>query len=638
MSRRSLTLLLIYVWLQPISLRAQDHRWPVGKRPPPRHGEMKRVDYKMEIVDTSMHLVAVTMTINKYDAAKPLDLAMPAWSPGAYHLIVPAKNVQRLTVRDTKGNQLPMRQLDRQTWRIAQPPPAGEVIVRYEVYINKMSVVRSQLTDDYAAIHGFDTFLYVVGNLQTPCRLEIKPHSDWHIATGLPAAGTNLWDARDYDILIDSPILWSRFNRRAFHVGGHAHHVVWSGKTDFNIDGMTRDTKRIVEAVWPMFGGLLPYRDYWFLYRWGRRGGGGLEHLNSTRINDGPYGKDDPDQQDRHWGVTSHEYVHAWNVKRIRPSPLGPFDYTREQYTRDLWYFEGVTSYLGDLALVHAGIWSYERYFNSLAKTIQALRDKPATRWMSAEQSSFTTWHKSENAQRARFSYYNKGLVIGLVLDMEIRRRTKGKKTLFDLTKALTQKFRRDGLALKAGEILTQVNQLTGQDFTTFFAKHVAGTTPLKFDRAFNTVGLKLRPVGQIAVAFLGVSTIWKEEGYRLTHIVPKTAAAKAGLKKGDVIIALDDKRIKTTQFSKHIRRFRPGKRVKITYFRKSELRTARVKLGTKMESRNRKLQKSLRHLTLALAPLKKQTASQVRERKRWLSKLPLPTANPVTPGKGLRP
>lgn len=596
---------------------AQEHVWPVGPRPVLRHPDLKPVRYAVEIESGFEHLTAVTMIIEGAGDA-PLDIAMPAWAPGAYRLLVPARNIQRLRAF-AGAKHLRLEQLDRTTWRVQGAPEGEPVVVRYSVHHPKASVVASHVTEEYAGINGFDTFMYVAGNIPTACELTIAQRRGWTIATGLARVG-DTYKARDYDVLIDSPILMGALRTRTFVVAGKKHHVIWSGKNDFDLDRIANDTRRIVEAVHPMFGGPLPYTDYWFLWRFEHGAGGGLEHLNSTRINDGPVGYNDPDELDRHWRVTSHEFVHTWNVKRIRPKPLGPFDYTTEQYTTYLWFAEGFTSYLGDLALLRAGIWTRDRYLRSLAAHIQKLKLTPAADWMSAADASFRTWHKSDNA-KARVSYYNKGLIIGLLLDMELRRRTAGKVSLADLMRDLHARFRKNGRAFGKHDIRTAAEQLSGGDsLEPFFARYVYGTEVPDYTQALSVVGLALTRKPGRPVTYLGVTNRNGKEAL-VTAVEPGSAGAKAGIRVGDIIAVVGDIAVTGDSIGKAIRQHGEGDKVELVLYRGTTAVRVNVALGTRMESDEPGVRKSFENIKWRLSERRDATAEQRLQRDRWLQR-----------------
>ena len=573
------------------------------------------MQYRLEIDNAFGHTLRVSMTISGYDKDKPLDVAMPAWAPGAYHLTVPARNLERMDAT-AAGQALRMQQLDRQTWRVLAPTGVP-VTVSYTCFHRKPSVVTSHVSSDYAGINGFDTFLYVVGNLGVASTVTVKPHEGWDVATALPLRD-GAWFARDYDVLIDSPILWGTFQRREFLVGGKKHHLVWSGKNDFDIDRLASDTQRIVEAVWEMFGGELPYEDYWFLWRFERGAGGGLEHLNSTRINDGPTGYKDPDELDRHWGVTAHEYVHTWNVKRIRPQGLGPFDYSQEQYVTELWFSEGFTSYLGDLALVRAGIWSEERYLASLAEELESHRATPARHWMSAADSSFTTWHKSQNGVDGRVNYYNKGLLIGMLMDLELRRRSGGQYDLTDLMQRMNDDFRKTGLAFPKGTIQKIAESLTNDSWAPFFARYITGTERLAVDKALETVGMTLKKKPGQPVASLGVSTRAGEDA-RVNRVEDDGAAKKAGIQPGDVIISVGDRAVTGGTLASVVSDLSPGKPARVIVQRASRVLVLNVKMGTRWVVARPEARERLRKIRTHIVPRAKATPRAIAERKRWL-------------------
>ena len=619
MARHCVPLAFLALLLQlPVPAARAEHVWPAGPRPALRHPGLRTVEDTLRIHNAHSQLAEVTLRLQGYGSA-PLELAMPAWTPGAYHLVVPARNVQRLRARAlAAGRPLAIDRVDRQTWRVQSPPAGDTVEVRYLVYLARPDVIRSVITDEDAAITGFDTFLYVVGKIPTPCELRIIRHRAWVVATGLRRTGPSSFSAPNYDVLIDCPLLWGRLDLRVFEVGGRKHSVVYSGKNDFDIDRMAADTRRIVEAVWPMFGGPLPYRDYWFLYRFHSRGGGGLEHLNSARMDVRPAGYGDPDAMDRYWSLTSHEFLHAWNVKRIRPNPLGPFDYTQEQLTPYLWFCEGVTSYLGDLALVRADLWSTKRYLQSLAEAFVRYQRRPARAFVSLEDASRSAWYPPENFAAAGVDYYNKGKLVGALLDLRLRRETGGRQHLDGLMRSLYADFRRTGLWFEPGAVRAAAERLTGQRLGRFFEQYVAGTAPLPLGEALHTVGLDLIETPGRKAGTLGVRV--HPRSARVVFIEGGSAAARAGLREGDVVVALAGRRVDGTSLPYEVVKHSPGERTTVTVFRGDRLVTLPVVLGTRTVTGDPTERARFRKMPLQIAPRTGATESEVAEQRRWLS------------------
>ncbi len=343
------------------------------------------VQYELRFEKPNTHLLGVTITVKDLSGTT-VDFAIPAWAPGAYHIMDYAKNVQEFSAASTDGKSLAWHKTDKQTWRV-ELAGAHDVTARYKLFGNTLSDTTVQYNEQHAHLSGPAVWMYVVNGKQWPVRLKIQVPSAWRVATGMERAGENTFTSPDYDTFADAPLEIGDFAEKTFTASGSTYHVLVHdemGGTDFS--KFAEDTKKMVETIVPVFPAAspqraAPYAEYWFLFHIAPVGLGGLEHLNSTQINfssdwsstTGPnqlggggarYGTD----YTLKLFVTAHEFFHAWNVKRLRPRPLGPFDYTREMNTPSLWISEGLTSYYGELAVERAGLEPPHTYLDSIAQ------------------------------------------------------------------------------------------------------------------------------------------------------------------------------------------------------------------------------------------------------------------------------
>jgi predicted metalloprotease with PDZ domain len=306
-------------------------------------------------------------------------------------------------------------------------------------------------------------------------------------------------------------------------------------------------------------------------------GRGGLEHLNSTAINRRKYAGNTEEGWDSLRGVTSHEFFHHWNVKRIRPDVLGPFDYTRQVLTRDLYVSEGMTSYYGDLHLRRSGLWTNEQYYRQLAKQMTELLGKPARAFLSVEESSLETWLKSDDAENASFSYYTKGSLVGLLLDLEIRQRTAGARSLDDVFRYLYEHYALPKPGWPVGGFERAVETVAGSDFTDFFARHVAGTEELPYERMLGYAGLRLekREAALTHESFglkLETENVLPEAlGFTVTSVSSESPAFGV-LATNDILLAVGGERVTLTSLPLQLAKFRNGEQVRLTVFRGDRL------------------------------------------------------------------
>ena len=355
------------------------------------------IEYAVTIKSPIAHLYDVEMDVRGMRTPF-VDLVMPAWEPGVYSIKDFAKNVQDF--HPTARNQtLKWEQTDKLTWRV-EKQPSDDVVVHYQVFSNR-------LTDEMADVAGPSVFMYVDGEKHVPVSVKYNTPNGWKVYTGLEKSGER-YHASDYDIFVDAPaFIGDHLKVLDFEVDKVPHRMVFSQPDISMIDAqVTSDVQDIVQAAKAVFGGKLPYKEYTFLVKvQPATGSGGIEHLNSTRITVGENDFVSQSSYRRFLFVCAHEYFHLWNVKRIRPKVLGPFDYTKEVNTRLLWVSEGITSYYADLLLVRADISTTEDYLFNMSDVINRLQNDPGRLLMSAEEASWTTWNRSDNAENNTISY-----------------------------------------------------------------------------------------------------------------------------------------------------------------------------------------------------------------------------------------
>jgi len=510
------------------------------------------VSYVVSVPKPTSSLLHVVMEIR--GARGPsLDVAMPAWSPGAYRLEWGARNVQGLTAQDAGGRALAADMVDTSVWRIK--PTAPVVRVTYDVYMNTSTV-----NDTHAFIIGTRALMYLVGRAPYPApgpvTVAVDAPSGWKVATGLDSPRPGVFTAPDYDTLVDAPIEASpEIEIVSFTDAGVPYDIVIHARHNYDTAKLRDDVQKIVAEQARMMGGA-PYKRYVFFFHGGNGGSGGLEHLNSTAITFGRYASENPDAYRTFEFVIAHEFYHLWNVKRIRPAILGPFDYSRPQHTRNLYVSEGMTSYVAALSLARSGVWSRQNFYDDLAKNIQELQTQPGHLVTSAEMSSWLTWNRPDNSANVTISYYTKGQILGTLLDLEIRGRTGNRKSLDDVFRRLLAEnglpkpgFGEDAGFRSAVEAVAAAGGATG-DFGDFFRRYAAGLDELPYDTELARVGLKLDISYAPAARSIGVTT--RTDGDRLVvdSVPPSGVGYDAGLMPGDVLVGLNDERVVPATFS----------------------------------------------------------------------------------------
>ena len=517
-------------------------------------------------------------------------LVMPVWTPGSYLVREFARHVQDFEVQDSSGRKLQWEKTNKDTWRVVTAG-AREWRASYRVYANELSVRTNELNSEHASWNNAALLMYLEGYLNAPSTLHVQAPQPWKIATGLPPAGKNTFRAENFDVLYDSPVEVSNFKTISFTVKNVPHRIVIDGEGNYDAEIVKRDVQKIVATSVDLMGGEIPYRDYTFILHLRSNTGGGLEHLNSTALGYPRFGFR-PDTRYRGFlGLVSHEFFHLWNVKRIRPDALGPFDYTKENYTKLLWVAEGITSYYGELILRRAGLVSEKDYLTGIARAFQDFQRVPGRHVMSAEEASFESWIKyyrqDENSINSQVDYYDKGAILGLLLDLEIRKLSHNAKSLDDVMRALYTDFFKQGRNYTPADFQRISEQMAGGTLEDFFARFVRGRDELDYNRALAAAGVRLdsseAAAGTKATekAYLGADL--RQDGDRLmvSRVREGSPAYEQGLNSGDQIVAFDNMRVNIEFFDARMAEKRPGQLVSLTIFRFDDLSALPIKLGS---------------------------------------------------------
>jgi predicted metalloprotease with PDZ domain len=462
-----------------------------------------KLGYSLFMKLPSEHIFEVHIKVSG-NRDNTLDFAMPAWSPGRYVIYNFTRNIQEFIARGADSNLLSWSKLDKQTWRV-ECRNVETFEISYKVFANDLSGTFSQLNETHANYNGASIFMYVSGHKQDPIDLKIKKPGHWKLINGAAADKDQTeFQFENYDILIDTPTEIGDFELDTFRIDGLSYRVMLHSLINFNDnekEQLLDALKRIVESQTGIFG-TPDFKHYTFLLHLVpiSHPTDGMEHLNSTQIMEGDL--------ESLISTASHEFFHVWNVKRIRPAEFGPWDYSQEVYTKSLWICEGLTSYFGDLSLVRSGIWNRSRYYQAVSREIQYLQLQPGRKLMSLEYSSWDTWlflatPKVEltNHDKTTISYYNKGEIVGLIMDLEIRKRTSNRKNLDDVFRYMYEEYyqrgRSENYYLKGhgfahGDFLRAVNKISGSDFTSFFNAYVSGTEEIDYNHFLGYAGLRL--------------------------------------------------------------------------------------------------------------------------------------------------
>ena len=554
------------------------------------------VRYDVSVEDPRTHRLQVVVDIPETTGAT-VDLVLPSWLPGSYHIQDQARNIRGLRAAQAgTGAVLPVTKQDKARWRITTEG-STHIEVRYEVYGHSTEDDGVDVTSEHLFLNPGQFLPYVDGREREALEVAVHAPNDWRVFTELPEIGRSpaRFRARDYDELVDEPIDCGTPVELTVRSAGIPHRILLCGRGgNFEAHQVETDVGKITEAAIRLMGSS-PLQHYTFFYHLGDSSEwpvmGGLEHKHSTSIVVGRTSFR-PEETYRHvLGVTSHEYFHLYNVKRIRPRVLGPFDYTKENYTHLLWAMEGSTDYFCDLILLRAGLLTTPKYLEEVGKKIRSYLNTPGRKVASLEQLSFNAWideyKRYEETPNQSISYYLKGDLATMCLDLEIRHRTEGKTSIETVFRTLWEEYGQKDRGLEETEILSVANRVTGLDLTDFFQHYISGTTEIDFGVFLGYAGLKVeaeeKPPGkedEPIPGWLGITTKEEAGHVRIRSVLEDSPGRRAGLSPGDEIIALDGQRLASTDLSKELKRFPPGSSIEVTVFRRGLLTSVPAETG----------------------------------------------------------
>jgi predicted metalloprotease with PDZ domain len=538
--------------------------------------------YTVRIPAPQTHYVEVEARVPT--AGQPrVELMMAVWTP--YVIREYAKNLEGVTARAADGRPLAVEKSRKNRWRI-ETAGADPILVSYRVYCHVMGVQDNWVDDEFALLNGAPTFLTLSGAAARPHDVRIVLPPAWKTtATGMPPAPgePNHYRAPDYETLVDSPIVAGNPEVHEFAVDGKPHYLVDVGE-DGVFDGgrAARDLARIVREDARLWGGL-PYDKYLFLNML-TGGGGGMEHSNSTALMSDRWNTRTRRNYLRWLDLASHEFFHAWNVKRLRPAELTPGEYETEPYTTSLGVAEGFTSYYAPLMVRRAGLSTEEELLDSLSRTIRELQTTPGRLVQSLSQSSFDTWIKfyrpDENSGNTAISYYTKGAVAGFLLDARVRTATHGAKSLDDVMRVALARNPTGGGYTPAA-FRAAASEVAGTDLSAWFAQVFDSTGELDYQEALDWFGLRFAGESPNRQAWLGADTKVEDGRLMVTRIPRGTPAYAAGLDTGDEIVGFADFRVRPADWDRQLANYQPGDSLPLLLARRGRMLRVTVKLAS---------------------------------------------------------
>lgn len=505
-----------------------------------------KIAFEVSFKEPQAHYAEVQMNISGL-AKDYVDVKMPVWTPGSYLIREFEKSVEEFKAT-AGGKQVKVEKVRKNTWRIFSAK-AANIKINYRVYAFEISVRTPFIDDSHAFLSPTGIFMHPDGMIKSPSTVKIIPFNTWSkVSTGLePVAGDQFtYKATDFDILYDSPIEVGNQDVFEFMAAGVRHEVAMFGGGNYDKEKLKVDMSKIVEEITAVYGEN-PNKHYTFIVHNFLRGGGGLEHLNSTTLGATRNAYNTETGYKGFLALVAHEYHHLWNVKRLRPVALGPFDYDNENYTTNLWVAEGFTSYYENKYMHRAGFNDDATFINDLAGAIGTVTNTPGAKYQSAASSSYDAWiigyRPNENSKNNSISYYSKGEVIGILMDLEIINATKGAKSLDDVMKAMYLQCKTLKRGYTDAEFKAMVEKISGISFTNFWAKYVNGVDDAEYVKYFGYAGIDVatenatpgKPVSGASGQLTNNGTI------SVSSITRNSAAWIAGLNVNDEIISLDD-------------------------------------------------------------------------------------------------
>ncbi len=583
-------------------------RAPVAVKPNPvsprTSGEA--IEYTVRFPDAKNHYAEVEAVFPA--GADETVLAMAVWSPGSYLVREYARNVDAVTASTLSGEPLKIEKIRKNRWRVATSG-RKRFVARYRLYCSELAVQDNFVNADMAVLNGASTFITLADGKSSPHDVRFEKPAGWQkLVTAMPAhpdGAPEHFLAPNFDILVDSPVIAGDVTVYPFAIEGVPHELanlgeggIWDGPRS------ARDVEKLAQAMTATWR-VIPYPRYVFQNVLAE-GRGGLEHLGSTLMMSSRFNTKKRKAYVGWLGLVSHEFFHAWNVKRMRPITLGPFDYENEVYTSSLWIAEGFTSYYDDLTLSRAGLITEEEFLENLSKQIETVETTPGRLVQPLADSSFDSWIKlyrpSENSKNTTINYYPKGAIVALLLDTEIRNATGGKRSLDDVMRLCYQRYSGESgyTPLQFEQVAAEV---AGKSLDWFFRDYVDGIKPLDYQPFLKRYGVRFvtseeekeddadaveeqdeekkerdkEPPGWIGV---------EVEGSMITYVERDTPGHAAGLNPKDEILAIDNHRVAAGKLDERLEFYRPGDKISLLVARRSQLKTLEVTLGKKPEPR----------------------------------------------------
>jgi predicted metalloprotease with PDZ domain len=545
-------------------------------------GQQPGIFYTLGMSKPSTHLFEVEIRLESVQQEQSLDLLLPVWRPGRYMISDFASGVQDFAAYDGDEKPLKWEKTEKSRWHI-ESHGVPTVHVRYKVYSNEFNQRTRGLNDEHGFVDETAVFMYVQTYRNLPLTLVVQPYKGWHVTTGLDGR-ENRFTAPSYDYFVDCPLEIGTQKDFSFNVGGIPHVLSIAGEGNWNADTLIRDITKIVQ-IQKEFWGEFPYKKYIFLVHCMANPTGATEHLNSTILQTTPFAFKNPDRYRGFLTMVSHEYFHTWNVKQLRPAGINPYDFMKENYSRELWIAEGTTSYYEGIMMVRAGLTKAEKLLEDIGEFVQNDRQRPGNLVEPVSEASFDVWVKdsrgTEQRQNAESGFYEKGACVSALLDLRIRKLTANKFSLDDVMRTMYKRFPLPGKGYTLKDFQSVAEEFTHSSLQSFFDDFIYGTKPLPWEESLGIAGIELTPKDSIKKPWLGISTYDAGDRMRVWNVVAGSPAENAGISVGDELLALNGYRTRSADFSDRISEMKEGGDVVIALFRNDKLREVHGKVGS---------------------------------------------------------
>ncbi|WP_265265627.1 M61 family metallopeptidase [Spirulina subsalsa] len=540
--------------------------------------------YQVAMPNPQCHLFEITLHLDNWQA-DTLDLKMPVWTPGSYLVREYARHLQDFHVT-SQGKPLPWQKISKNHWQIPTPKTSN-LTITYRIFANELTVRTNHLDSTHGYFNGAALFLYSPAHLTHPLQVTIiPPDSCWHVSTALPPlpGGQNTFVAADFDTLVDSPFEIGTHKIHHFNALNKPHQWAIWGQNNLDVKKLIADTKKVIETEAEIYGGL-PYDQYLFILHLTGNSFGGLEHKDSCSLIYSRFAFREPEKYNRFIQLVAHEFFHLWNVKRIRPDALETFDYDQENYTPSLWFCEGTTSYYDTLIPLWAGVYGEKTFLDLLSKDVNRFLNTPGRGVQPLSESSFDAWIKlyrrDSNSDNSQISYYLKGELVSLLLDLIIRRKYHNQRSFNDVLKQMWEEFGKAEIGYTPAQLKGVIESVAEMDLTDFFNRYIHGTEELPLNECLEPFGLQIKGIREKhPKPDLGVRVSSSNGTATIQFVEANSPAALAGIDAGDELLALDELRVTAEDLDSRLKDYRGGDYVKVTVFHQDELRHYSVCLG----------------------------------------------------------